>query len=372
MKSYVLHRGRKLKCGFTTGTSAAAATKVACLLLANKVVERNVSIKTLNNEVLTIPVHTTKILKENCVMACVIKDGGDDADVTSGLEINAKVTKVKKIGLTIKGGIGVGIVRKKGLPVKIGNAAINPNPYAMIKREVLEIFDTSKEGIIVEISVPKGKEIAKRTLNYKLGIEDGISILGSTGIVKPMSEEAFKDALVVELKAMIVQHKIDEIVFTFGNYGEGFSKKKLKLENERIIVISNFIGFMLEQACELGIKKILFVGNIGKIVKVAGGIFHTHSRVSDARLEIMAANALESNENVEVVKKILSANTTEEAVSYVSSYKTFELMANKVQEKCEAHVRRSGYELEVAVLIYSSEQGELARTKNFIIGDKYA
>ncbi len=191
--------------------------------------------------------------------------------------------------------------------------------------------------------------------------------MGSTGIVKPMSEEAYKDSLAVELKAMVEQQDTDTFVFTFGNYGQSYVKKQLYINEQNIIFISNFVGFMLEKACEFGIKKILFVGNIGKIVKVAGGIFHTHSRVSDARLEIMAANAIEAGESIEVVKKVITANTTEEAVDMVKSFKTFDIMANKVQEKCEAHVKRSGYELEMAVLIYSNTHGELSRTNNFTV-----
>lgn len=363
MQKYVLHNGKKLKFGFTTGSAAAAATKAACLYLKDGSVEKEVLIITPSNDQLNIKVHTC-FFENGYAFASVIKDGGDDADVTSGLEICAKVTKTTQKGISIKGGVGVGIVTKKGLLVEIGKAAINPTPYSMIKKSVLEVFKNS-EGIAVEIFVPKGKEIAKRTLNYKLGIQDGISILGSSGIVKPMSEEAFKDSLAVELKAMKVQQKADEFVFTFGNYGQSFAKKELEFEKEKIIIISNFVGFMLEKACEFGIRKIFFVGNIGKIVKVAGGIFHTHSKVSDARLEIMAANAVEANEPLESVKKVLSANTTEEAVSFIKESNTFNVMAKKVQKKCEDHVKRSGFELKVAVLIYSNEYGELARTENF-------
>lgn len=369
LQKYVLHKGKKLKYGFTTGSAAAAATKVACLLLSNKEAKNSITIKTPNNESLTIKVHTTYVYKNDYATASVIKDGGDDADVTSGLEICAKVTRKDEPGLLIKGGEGVGIVTKKGLPIEVGKSAINPVPLMMIEQSVKEVFNTSKHGFIVEIFVPKGKEIAKKTLNYKLGIEDGISILGSTGIVKPMSEEAFKDSLAVELKAMTIQQKEEDIVFTFGNFGQSFATKNLGFSKSNIIIISNFVGFMLERACEFGIKKIYFVGNIGKIVKVAGGIFHTHSRVSDARLEIMAANALEGGEDIEVVREVLTANTTEEAVELIKSPEPFNIMAKKVQEKCEAHVRRSGYELEVAVLIYSNKYSELSRTNNFKVED---
>ena len=366
MQKYILYQGKKLRYGFTTGSSAAAATKAACVLLARKDLNNSVFIDTPSGEKLEIHVHTSSLYTDYAI-ASVIKDGGDDADVTSGLEIGAKVSKQKKLGIYIKGGVGVGVATKKGLLVNIGEAAINPIPKEMIEKSVLEIFDVSKEGIVVEIFVPKGEEIAKRTLNYKLGIQGGISILGSTGIVKPMSEEAYKDSLAVELKAMVEQQNTDTFVFTFGKYGQSYAIKQLNMDEKNIIVISNFVGFMLERACKFGIKKILFVGNIGKIVKVAGGIFHTHSRVSDARLEIMAANAIEGGENIETVKEVIKANTTEEAVEIITVGRTFEIMANKVQEKCEAHVRRSGYELEVAALIYSNTHGELSRTNNFAL-----
>lgn len=367
MTKYVLHNGKKLRYGFTTGSSAAAATKAACLVLMEECVSDEVAITLPSNETLHIPVHMTS--KENKkAVATVIKDGGDDADVTSGLEIGARVSFSKKHGILIKGAEGVGVATKKGLPIGVGEPAINPVPRAMIKQSVLDVIDVKKQGVEVEIFVPRGEEIAKRTLNYKLGIQNGISILGSTGIVKPMSEEAFKDSLAVELKAMTKQQETDTFVFTFGNYGQKFAMNDLGLDDEKIIIISNFVGFMLEKACEFGIKKILFVGNIGKIVKVAGGIFHTHSRVSDARLEIMTATALIAGEKLSTLQEVINANTTEEAVGILEKKETFDLMAQNVREKCEAHVRRSGYELEVAALIYSAEYGELARTDNFVKG----
>ncbi|AHJ12816.1 MULTISPECIES: cobalt-precorrin-5B (C(1))-methyltransferase CbiD [Sulfurospirillum] len=368
MQKYVIHEGKKLRYGFTTGSSAAAATKAACMLLMNAPLKKTVAITLPTNEILHIPIYTAKKEKELAIVT-VIKDGGDDADVTSGLEIGARVSFSEERGIHIKGGEGVGVATKKGLPIGVGEPAINPVPQVMIKQSVIEVIDILKQGIEVEIFVPKGEEIAKRTLNYKLGIHGGISILGSTGIVKPMSEEAYKDSLSIELKAMYQQQDTDTFVFTFGNYGRKFATNNLGLVDENIIIISNFVGFMLEKACEFGIKKILFVGNIGKIVKVAGGIFHTHSRVSDARLEIMAANAIKAGEKLDVIQKILKANTTEEAVEMLNRKDTFDIMAQEIREKCETHVRRSGYELEVAALIYSSEQGELARTDNFYVGN---
>ncbi len=361
MDKYVFYQGKKLRYGYTTGSCAASAAKAATQFLLKKEQVKKISINLPTGENIEIPVKV--IQNENFTVGTVIKDGGDDPDITNGIEICAKVSKRDDSRIMVYGGAGVGRVTKKGLPVHVGEAAINPVPMKMIVQEVKKIAGDC--GLNVEIYVPRGEEIAKNTLNSKLGIVGGISILGTSGLVKPMSEEAFKDSLALELKVALKESESKHLVFTFGNYGKNYALEKLRMDGKMIVVISNFVGFMIEKACEAGVEKIFFIGNIGKLVKVAGGIFHTHSRVSDARLEILASNAILCGEKHENILKILNSNTTEEAISYIENRDIFQILAEKARVKCQELAERNGKKLEVATLVFSNSMGELARSENF-------
>ena len=368
MEGYRFYHGKKLRYGFTTGSAATAAAKAAMMIFFRNEVPDDVIIDLPVGSTLKIEINSAR-KREDYTLASVIKDGGDDPDITHGLEIFAKISLRDDDKVNIYGGIGVGIVTRMGLPTEVGKSSINPVPLKMIENEVRKILPENM-GVDVEIFVPDGEEIAKRTLNSKLGVIGGISILGTTGIVKPMSEEAFKDSLAIELKMCLADNLDKEVVFVFGNYGKRFIDKNFVIDEEKVLVISNFVGFMLDKACEYGVKKIHFVGDLGKFVKVAGGIFHTHSRVSDAKLEILAANALLTGEKTENLLKIMNSNTTEEAVNYISNKETFLLLAEKAKIKCEEYVRRNGAEISVETLIFSAENRELARSKNFSLEKK--
>ena len=321
MDEYLYFRGKKLRYGYTTGSSATAATKAALMYLLDdsKHDIPEVTIKLPSGNSLTISVNSLE-KKENSVLASVIKDGGDDPDVTHGLEIYSKVSLRNDSKINIFGGIGVGKVTKKGLPIAPGNSAINPVPLKMIRETVEEMLPEGL-GADVEIFVPKGEETAKKTLNAKLGIIGGISILGTTGIVKPMSEESWKSSLAIELKQSIAEYGSNEAVFLFGNRGKSYLEDNFTQRAGQGIIISNFVGYMFDRACEYQVRKVYFIGELGKFVKVAGGIFHTHSRVSDAKMEILTANALLVGESTENMKKIMASNTTEEATKYIEKSK---------------------------------------------------
>ena len=365
MEEYLYFRGKKLRYGYTTGSSATAATKAALMYLLDdgKHDILEVTIKLPSGNPLTISVNSLE-KKENSVLASVIKDGGDDPDVTHGLEIFSKVTLRKDLKINIFGGIGVGKVTKKGLPVAPGNSAINPVPLKMIRETVEEMLPEGL-GADVEIFVPKGEETAKKTLNAKLGIIGGISILGTTGIVKPMSEESWKASLAIELKMALENAGNGEAVFLFGNRGKQYLSDNFEGNTSQAIVISNFVGYMFDRACEFEAKKIYFIGELGKFVKVAGGIFHTHSRVSDAKMEILTANALLVGESTENMKKIMASNTTEEATKYIEKTEVYNLLAEKAKQKCEEYCRRNGWELEVETLIISAEKEVLGNSRHF-------
>jgi len=365
MDEYLYFRGKKLRYGYTTGSSATAATKAALMYLLDdgKHDIPEVTIKLPSGNSLTINVNSLE-KKENSVLASVIKDGGDDPDVTHGLEIYSKVSLRNDSKINIFGGTGVGKVTKKGLPVAPGNSAINPVPLKMIRETVEEILPEGF-GADVEISVPKGEETAKKTLNAKLGIIGGISILGTTGIVKPMSEESWKASLAIELKMALENAGNGEAIFLFGNRGKQYLSDNFDDNTSQVIVISNFVGYMFDRACEFEAKKIYFIGELGKFVKVAGGIFHTHSRVSDAKMEILTANALLVGESTENMKKIMASNTTEEATKYIEKTEVYNLLAEKAKQKCEEYCRRNGWELEVETLIISAEKEVLGNSGHF-------
>jgi len=365
MEEYLYFRGKKLRYGYTTGSSATAATKAALMYLLDdgKHDIPEVTIKLPSGNSLTINVNSLE-KKENSVLASVIKDGGDDPDVTHGLEIYSKVSLRNDSKINIFGGTGVGKVTKKGLPVEPGNSAINPVPLKMIRETVEEMLPEGF-GADVEISVPKGEETAKKTLNAKLGIIGGISILGTTGIVKPMSEESWKASLAIELKMVLENAGNGEAIFLFGNRGKQYLSDNFDDNTSQAIVISNFVGYMFDRACEFEAKKIYFIGELGKFVKVAGGIFHTHSRVSDAKMEILTANALLVEESTENMKKIMASNTTEEATKYIEKTEVYSLLAEKAKQKCEEYCRRNGWELEVETLIISAEKEVLGNSRHF-------
>ena len=365
MDEYLYFCGKKLRYGYTTGSSATAATKAALMYLLDdgKHDIPEVTIKLPSGNPLTISVNSLE-KKENSVLASVIKDGGDDPDVTHGLEIYSKVSLRNDSKINIFGGIGVGKVTKKGLPVAPGNSAINPVPLKMIRETVEEMLPEGL-GADVEIFVPKGEETAKKTLNAKLGIIGGISILGTTGIVKPMSEESWKASLAIELKMALENAGNGEAIFLFGNRGKQYLSDNFDDNTSQAIVISNFVGYMFDRACEFEAKKIYFIGELGKFVKVAGGIFHTHSRVSDAKMEILTANALLVGESTENMKKIMASNTTEEATKYIEKTEVYNLLAEKAKQKCEEYCRRNGWELEVETLIISAEKEVLGNSRYF-------
>ena len=365
MDEYLYFRGKKLRYGYTTGSSATAATKAALMYILDdsKHDIPEVTIKLPSGNSLTISVNSLE-KKENSVLASVIKDGGDDPDVTHGLEIYSKVSLRNDSKINIFGGIGVGKVTKKGLPIAPGNSAINPVPLKMIRETVEEMLPEGL-GADVEIFVPKGEETAKKTLNAKLGIIGGISILGTTGIVKPMSEESWKASLAIELKMALENTGNGEAIFLFGNRGKQYLSDNFEGNTSQAIVISNFVGYMFDRACEFEAKKIYFIGELGKFVKVAGGIFHTHSRVSDAKMEILTANALLVGESTENMKKIMASNTTEEATKYIEKTEVYNLLAEKAKQKCEEYCRRNGWELEVETLIISAEKEVLGNSRHF-------
>lgn len=296
--------------GYTTGSCAAGAAKVASLLLRGDSLAERVEIPLPNLARLTMPIHWGETGYSEA-RASILKDGGDDADITHGLEIQAIARYISPQGeVHIRGGQGVGTVTKKGLALSVGESAINPVPRRMIREAVREVFPEEELEIIIE--VPAGEAAALRTLNPRLGVIGGISILGTSGIVRPMSEEAFKTSILPELdQAVAYGHKT--VVLTPGHYGYRVATERFKVPTEAVIQMSNFVGFLMEEAAYRGIEQVILLGHIGKLIKVSGGIFHTHNRVADARMEILLAHAALAGVKLDTLKHLAEFPTTEGA-----------------------------------------------------------
>jgi len=348
--------GKTYRCGYTTGSCAAAAAKAAASLLLRAEWDEQVTIQTPAGIALTLDVHEPERTSEDA--SCyVVKDAGDDPDVTHGMRIYARAVFNSENTIVVKGGRGVGVVTKRGLQVPVGEAAINPGPMKMIRNEVVEVAGENC-GITIEIYAPEGEEIAQKTFNENLGIIGGISILGTSGIVSPMSDEAFKDALALELSILKEAGK-ENVIFSPGNYGENFIAKFAEVEPDQIVKTSNFIGFMLHQAVFYQMKRVVLVGHIGKLIKVAGGIFNTHSSVADGRREIMAAHYFHHTNDVEGFAHIMQSNTTEEAIEAVRDDSFFRYLCEEIQSRCVGHVKGK---LEVEVILFALDRGLLGVT----------
>jgi len=343
MEDYVVINGKKYRKGYTTGSCAAASAKASVMMLFSGRIICSVRIDTPAGIPLTLPVGDA-FANGNRAGCSVIKDGGDDPDVTAGLKIFAVAERSNVPGIEVKAGEGIGVATLPGLKTEAGKPAINPVPMKMILTEVGKVLPENA-GVKITLSVPGGKEAAEKTYNPKLGIVGGISILGTSGIVTPMSEEAWKEALAAELSVLAARGG-KTAIFVFGNYSEVFVSEKLSpqgtgIENGNIIRISNFLGFMLDKAVEEGIEKVLIAGHLGKLVKVAAGIFHTHSRIADARMEILSAYAALEGAPTGLVRRIYGCRTTEEAAKLIEDNglnKVYDRIVASASSRCMGYV----------------------------------
>lgn len=362
-KIYIYKNQEKLRCGYTTGSCAQAATKAAAIMLLGKCKIDNIEIITPKGICLKLKVYKIEI-GHNYVKCAIKKDSGDDPDVTNGIYVYSKVSMGHNGKIEIDGGIGVGRVTKEGLQLKVGEAAINKVPKMMIYNEIKSICEDYEynNGIMVEISIPEAVEIAKKTFNPRLGIEGGISILGTSGIIEPMSEKALIDSIRVEMRQLI-HNGAKYLLITPGNYGAEFTKEKLKININNSLKCSNFIGETIDMAIELQAKGILFIAHIGKFVKVAGGIMNTHSKNADCRMEIITANAALAGANSETLEKIMKSLTTEAAIEVLIDNNIKEATMKLISEKIEFHINnRAKEKIEIGTIIFSNKYGILGET----------
>ena len=368
MEQFVYKNHKKLRYGYTTGSCAAAASKAAAAMLLS------------GKEISYVELHTPKgidlrlevldISREDNAVSCAIqKDGGDDPDVTNGILIYAKVSRepADEAQIIIDGGIGVGRVTKPGLEQPVGAAAINKVPRQMIRENLEAVCEQYHYHgkLSVVISIPSGVELAAKTFNPRLGIVGGISVLGTSGIVEPMSEQALIDTIRVEMRQKLA-NGMEYLLVVPGNYGIDFlDQYGHGLQLEDAVKCSNFVGEALDAAVEFGAKGVLLVGHIGKFVKLAGGIMNTHSHNADARMELLTVHAALLGAPVELLQKIMECVTTDDALKYLKEADLMEPVMERIMEKMEFYVnQRAQHQLELGVITFSNVFGILGQTKN--------
>lgn len=358
---------KELRKGFTTGSCGAAAAKAALYMLLTGSVKDEIEIITPGGAVFRTEIKD--IFREgNRVRCAVVKDGGDDPDVTTGLHVTAEVRAEERadgdLEIQIEGGPGVGRVTLPGLDQPVGNAAINRVPRQMIEKELSEVAELLdfRGRIRVILSVPGGEAAAERTFNPRLGIEGGISILGTTGIVEPMSTRAILDTIQVELN----QRKAlgDRIAAVSpGNYGLNFMKETYGYDLNRSVKCSNYVGDTVDMVREMDFRGMLLTGHIGKLIKVSGGIMNTHSKEGDARMELLAAGVIRAGGSMDTLRGILNCRVTEEALGIIQAESPTLLRKSmeSVMDRILYYLRkRAGEELPVECILYSNEFGLLA------------
>ena len=362
-----------MRYGFTTGSCAAAAAKAAAYMLLAGIQKDEIKIQTPKGLDYIATIQDLK-KSEDEVSCAVMKDGGDDPDVTTGCLIYASVAINKqktedetrqRVIINIDGGKGIGRVTKPGLDRPVGEAAINHVPREMIENEVREVCDAVDfNGVIdVIISVPNGEEIAKKTFNEKLGIVGGISIIGTSGVVEPMSSQALLDTIKTFLKQRRAQG-YDYVAVSPGNYGTDYMLKTYGYDLDKSVKCSNFIGDTIDMAAELGFKGVLLTGHIGKLVKISGGMMNTHSKEGDCRMELIAAAGIKAGVSQETLLKIFDCVATEEALKLIESENKLDKVMELILEKVMYYLnKRAGDNLDMECIIYSNELGELAKSE---------
>lgn len=357
-----------MRYGFTTGSCAAAAAKAAAYMLLTGRKKTEITIETPKGTPYQAEILDIKCM-ENKVLCAVEKNGGDDTDITTGTLIYAAVSydnsnKSEGKKISIEGGTGVGRVTRPGLDQPIGNAAINNVPRKMIEKEVTEVCVlTDYEGsLLIEISVPQGEELAVQTFNSRLGIIGGISILGTTGIVEPMSSQALLDTIGIELR----QHHEEGgsiAAVSPGNYGLEFMKQTYNYDLNKSVKCSNFIGKTIDMAIACGYESLLLTGHIGKLIKVSGGIMNTHSKEGDCRMELLAVAAIRAGIDIATISELLDCVSTEEALMILKQKGKLNIVMELIMEKIIFYLeKRAAGKLRIGCILYANEFGELAKS----------
>lgn len=362
LDEFICHGKEKLRCGYTTGSCAAAAAKAAAEMLLSEANVSFVGISTPKGIKLKLDV-LEPMINENYAECAIKKDSGDDPDITNGILVFARVSKIAS-GIEITGGRGIGIITKSGLDQPVGEYAINSVPRKMIKsalEEIAEKYDYHG-GLRAEISVPNGEEIAKKTYNPRMGIEGGISIIGTSGIVEPMSNSALINTIRLEAK-MRYSEGCRNLMLTLGNYSENYIQKSMPFALEKSVKCSNFIGEAIDIALETGFERILIIGHIGKLVKLGAGIMNTHSAQADGRMDVLVTCGMLADADVNLLKEIPQCVTVDSALDILKSggymEKTLDILADRAEYYLNAKVKN---EIEIGAVMFSEKHGISVKT----------
>lgn len=366
MEQYVIKNQKKLALGYTTGSCAAAAAKAAaCALLSGQPV-RQVRLMTPKGIALLLDIEDMTRTAD-CVRCAVRKDAGDDPDITHGILVYAAVSRIPD-GIVIDGGVGVGRVTRPGLAQPVGTAAINPAPRRQIAQAVRDAADIYgyTGGFFVEISIPEGETLGARTFNPALGIVGGLSVLGTSGIVEPMSEQALIDTIHLDIDTRYAAGE-RTLLLCPGNYGEDFARDTLGLDVSRGVKCSNFIGEALDYAVYRGFSGVLLVGHAGKLIKLAAGVFQTHSAYADARQEIFAAHAAMCGASAQTVRALMEAVTVDACLDILRREKLDKPVLASISDKILQHMRhrtagKSGRAFAVDYVIFTNRYGVMMQT----------
>jgi len=379
MEKFTVKNGKKLKYGFTTGSCAAAASAAAAamLLSGQKVYQADILLP--SGEQAVLPISETES-SEYRVTCTVIKDGGDDPDATHGAKITAAVSRrpfpegkalpVRQGNMTLSAGTGVGVVTAKGLRCAVGEPAINPVPRRMIFENVERVCrkycqseaDLQNAPLYIQISVPEGETIAAKTYNPRLGIQGGISILGTTGIVDPMSEKALIDTIKAVIDKQYTENQ-ERILLAPGNYGRDFCKEYLGLDIEKAVPVSNYIGEALDYVKYKGFKEILLVGHTGKLIKLAAGIMNTHSSYADGRMEVIGVHSAICGADKETVKAITECVTTDDAFDLIQEKPYYEAVKARILEKILYHLNfRLKERVHIETVLFTSDRNHIMKS----------
>lgn len=366
-RNVVVKRGKALRYGYTTGTCATAAAAAAAeMLLTGRRVDR-VRVTLPGGEVVELDTVRPEVTQD-FARCGIIKDAGDDPDVTHGMEILAEVRFQAQatLGTCVVGGPGVGVVTARGLPCAVGEPAINPVPMKMIRHHVEAAsarYDSElQRGLRVEISALNGEVIAKKTFNTRLGIHGGISILGTTGIVEPMSEQALIETIKVLIDKAAGQHP-EIALISPGNYGRNYCREVLGLDLETGVKCSNYIGETLDYLVYKGFKEVLLVGHVGKLVKLAAGIMQTHSSTADGRMEILGVHSAMAGAPPEMIRRIMVSGTTDEAIEILEEAGVTKAVFDSIMARIRFQLDyRTRGAMRVEVILFSAQNAAIAKT----------
>ena len=363
MEQYIEKDGKRLRLGYTTGSCAAAAAKAAAWMLLTGRRKETITLDTPKGIRLELAVREIT-MRADSVSCAIEKDSGDDPDVTKGTLIFASVRRTDEPGVHIDGGEGVGRVTKRGLDQPVGNAAINSVPRQMIRENVEEVMalTDSSGGLDVVISAPEGETLAKKTFNPRLGIVGGISILGTTGIVEPMSEAALVETIRVELRQRRAMGK-EYALLTPGNYGSDFIRQNLDVDLNTAVQVSNFLGDALDICRALGFRGALLVGHVGKLVKTAGGMMNTHSKYGDCRMEIIASHSAALGLRAERTEEILHCATCDDALRILDEEGLKDAFLVRLGQRIGTMLGYKSGELQSGAILFSKEYGFLCETE---------